>query len=67
MENEDGEILQCRIVGADEIDVKKNHITIDSPMARALLGKQVDDEVMVKTPSGARYWIINSIQYQPFA
>ncbi|MGB0360698.1 MAG: transcription elongation factor GreB, partial [Endozoicomonas sp.] len=66
VENVDSEILRCRIVGADEIDVKKNHITIDSPMARALLGKEVNDEVIVKTPSGDKIWIINTIQYKPF-
>ncbi|WP_067522563.1 transcription elongation factor GreB [Endozoicomonas ascidiicola] len=66
LEGEEGDILQCRIVGADEIDMKKNHITIDSPMARALVGKAVDDEVAVKTPSGNRFWIVNKIQYKSF-
>lgn len=66
LENEQGEILRCRIVGADEIDVKNHHITIDSPMARAMVGRQVDDEVMVHTPGGRKIWLINKIQYQPF-
>ena len=66
LENEEGEQLKCRIVGTDEIDTSKGHITIDSPMARAVLGKQVDDEVSVKTPSGIKVWYINKIQYQPF-
>ncbi|MRI34378.1 transcription elongation factor GreB [Endozoicomonas sp. OPT23] len=66
LENEEGEILVCRIVGTDEIDTSKGHITIDSPMARAVLGKQVDDEVSVNTPSGIKDWFINKIQYQPF-
>ena len=66
LENEQEEIVQYRIVGPDEIDTKNNHITIDSPMARALIGKQVDDEVSVKTPSGLKLWFINQIQYQPF-
>ena len=67
LENDQGEIIQCRIVGADEIDVKNNHITIDSPMARAMIGRQVDDEVVVQAPSGVKIWLINKIQYQPFA
>ena len=67
LENEEGEIIQCRIVGADEIDVKNNHITIDSPMARAMIGRQVDDEVVVHAPSGVKIWLINKIQYEPFA
>ena len=67
LENDQGEIIQCRIVGADEIEVKNNHITIDSPMARAMIGRQVDDEVVVQAPSGVKTWLINKIQYQPFA
>lgn len=66
LENEEGEILHCRIVGSDEIDVKRGHITVDSPMARALIGRQVDDEVMVRTPEGNKVWYINKIQYEPF-
>lgn len=67
LENDEGEILQCRIVGADEIDVKNNHITIDSPMARAMVGRQVDDEVLVQAPGGVATWWINKIQYEPFS
>lgn len=67
LENEAGELLLCRIVGADEIDVSLGHITIDSPMARALIGRQVDDEIQVKAPGGIKIWTINRIQYQPFA
>lgn len=66
LENEQGEIAQYRIVGPDEIDTENHHITIDSPMARALIGKEVDDEVKVKTPSGLKIWYINQIQYKPF-
>lgn len=66
IESEDGELLHCRIVGSDEIDVNKGHITIDSPMAKALIGKQADDEVVVSTPSGKKVWFVNKIQYQPF-
>ena len=67
LENEQGDIVRYRIVGTDEIDTKNNYITIDSPMARALIGKQVDDEVRVQTPSGEKEWYINKIQYQPFS
>ena len=66
LENEEGDIVRYRIVGSDEMDTKNNHITINSPMARALIGKQVDDEVQVQTPSGVKEWYINKIQYQPF-
>ena len=67
LENDQEEIVRYRIVGTDEIDTKNNYITIDSPMARALIGKQVDDEVRVLTPSGEKEWYINKIQYQPFS
>lgn len=64
LENEQEEQAVYRVVGPDEIDVANNHITIDSPMARALVGKMVDDEVIVKTPSGDHLWYINKIYYK---
>ncbi|MGB0834318.1 MAG: transcription elongation factor GreB [Psychrobium sp.] len=64
LENDNEEQATYRVVGPDEIDVENNHITIDSPMARALIGKEVDDEVVVKTPSGDKIWYINSIVYK---
>ncbi|MFV5490045.1 transcription elongation factor GreB [Acinetobacter sp. ASP199] len=65
IENEAGEKKTLRIVGVDEIyDHHPQHISIDSPMARALLGKQVDDEAEVMTPSGKKAWFINSIRYE---
>lgn len=65
IENEQGEQKQLRIVGVDEIyDHHPQHISIDSPMARALLSKQVDDEVEVMTPSGKKLWYINTIRYE---
>ncbi|TKA90256.1 transcription elongation factor GreB [Halopseudomonas bauzanensis] len=63
LEDEDGQPLTVRIVGPDEIDPRQQHISIDSPLARALLGKRVDDEVVVQAPAGERlYWVI-AIQY----
>lgn len=65
IENEQGEQKCLRIVGVDEIyDHHPQHISIDSPMARALLGKSVDDEAEVITPSGKKLWFINSIRYE---
>lgn len=63
IENEQGEQLCFRIVGPDEIYRRKDYISIDSPMARALLKKSVDDEVLVSTPTGKKLWFINSIRY----
>jgi transcription elongation factor GreB len=56
-------ILQYRLVGADEIDGSQNWISIDSPMARALIGKGIDDEVQVQTPEGDRNFVITAIAY----
>ena len=66
LENESGQIVQYRIVGSDEFDLKKKAISINSPVAKVLIGKSVDDEVVVSTPEGQREWIINAIQYKPF-
>ncbi|PHM64737.1 transcription elongation factor GreA [Xenorhabdus stockiae] len=65
VENEKAEEYIFRLVGPDEFDPAKKWISIDSPVARALLGKRVDDEVTVMTPNGlAVYWILE-ISYQP--
>lgn len=65
LEREDGEIFEYRIVGADEIDSdsSKGYISVDSPMARALLKKQVDDEVMVRLGDNENIYYINAIRY----
>ena len=59
-----GEQYQWRIVGPDEIDASGDYISVDSPMARAMLKKQVDDEVVVETPAGKRHYYVVSIQYE---
>ncbi len=65
IENDAGEQKTLRIVGVDEIyDHHPQHISIESPMACALLSKQVDDEVEVITPLGKKLWYINSIRYE---
>jgi transcription elongation factor GreB len=63
VEDEQGEQSCFRLVGPDETDAKKGYISIDSPLARALLKKQVDDEAQVDTPAGQRVWYINAIRY----
>ena len=63
VENDEGEKLTFRIVGPDEIYGRNDYISIDSPMARALLKKAVDDEAVVKTPTGLVNWYVLSIQY----
>lgn len=61
--NDLGETKRFKIAGYDEIFICKDYISIDSPMACALLQKKVDDEVVVKTEAGIFTWIIESIEY----
>lgn len=63
IENEEGEIISFKIVGPDEIYNTKDFISIDSPMARAMIKKEVDDEFFVQTPTGNKEWFINKIDY----
>ena len=63
IENDDGEVIKFRIVGPEEIYGRTDYISIDAPMARACLKKQVDDDISVKTPEGYKEWFINSIEY----
>ena len=62
--DDDSSKLQIRIVGSDEIFGRSNCISVDAPMARALLGKSVDDVAEVVTPHGKRLWYVNKITYQ---
>ncbi|MEE4820529.1 transcription elongation factor GreB [Pseudomonas alliivorans] len=64
IENEDGDLKKFRIVGYDEIYGRNDYISIDSPMARALLKKEEGDEVIVNTPEGEKVWFVNSIVYE---
>ncbi|MBI3541630.1 MAG: transcription elongation factor GreA [Deltaproteobacteria bacterium] len=59
-----GEELQYQIVGAHETDVRIGKISIDSPIAKSLIGKEQDDVVKVVTPRGAREFQILEIKYQ---
>jgi len=63
IEDDDGQLLKFRIVGPDEIYSRTDYISIDAPMARALLKKQVDDSFVVQTPTGAKEWLVLDIQY----
>ena len=65
VESEDGDVKQFRIAGYDEIFDRNDYISVDTPMARALIGKEVDDEVSVNAPDGETLWYINKISYQP--
>lgn len=67
LENLDtGDIVHYRLVGADELDLEKGWISIDSPMAKALLKKQEGDEVAVSRPKGDAVFDILRVQYDAF-
>jgi len=58
-----GEAARYRIVGPDETDAKRGYISIDSPLARALLKKRVDDEVEAQLPAGPQRYLVTAIRY----
>ncbi len=63
LEDEDGNEVTYQIVGPDESDADTNRISIDAPVARALLGKREGDEVEVRRPRGTAYFTILAIRY----
>jgi len=64
LENVDsGETLRYRIVGPDETDAKKGWISIDSPIARAVLKKRVEDEFVAQLPGGAATFAVVAVDY----
>jgi transcription elongation factor GreB len=64
IENDKGAKKRFRIVGYDEIFDTKDYISIDSPMAQALMKKQVGDQAIVKTDAGEFVWHVTKIEYE---
>lgn len=60
---ETGEVARYRIVGPDETDAKQGWISIDSPLARAMLKKRIDDEFTAVLPGGPRSYAIVAVEY----
>ncbi|MDP4529812.1 transcription elongation factor GreA [Alkalimonas delamerensis] len=58
------EEVSYRIVGDDEADIKKNLISVNSPIARGLIGKELDDVVSIQTPKGMVEFEITDVQYR---
>jgi transcription elongation factor GreB len=65
LEDEAGVESRHRIVGPDEFDAAPGYISMDAPLARALLGKRLDDEVSVERPAGVKRVVIVAISYRP--
>ena len=62
-DDETEEERRYQIVGEDEADIKEGKISLKSPIARALIGKSVDDVVDVQTPGGVKTYEIVEVQY----
>jgi transcription elongation factor GreB len=63
LESEDGTESRYRVVGPDEFDAAPGYISMDSPLARALMKKGLDDEVAVESPGGKRTYVIVDVKY----
>lgn len=65
VEDEDGGRRWRRIVGPDEFDMCEDYVSMDSPLARGLMRRAIDDEVTIESPSGPRRLTIVEIRYGP--
>ncbi|MFT5396519.1 MAG: transcription elongation factor GreB, partial [Gammaproteobacteria bacterium] len=63
IEDESGKERRHRIVGADEFDENEQYITVDSPLAKLILGKTVDDEIVFETQGAKQILAIINIEY----
>ena len=63
LEDEEGNERRYQIVGTDEFDADAGRISVRSPIAKALLGKRLDDEAVVQRPSGEIVYIVTSIEF----
>ena len=63
LEDKAGEEFRYRIVGPDELNSDKQNISMDSPLAKALMKRKLDDEIQVVTPNGRVGYCITSIEY----
>jgi transcription elongation factor GreA len=61
--DDDDKPQRYQIVGQAEADVRNGRISYDSPLGRALIGKQVGEEVEVTVPSGDRFFLVNKIEF----
>ncbi len=64
MDDDTGDVSKFQIVGSDEADIKAGFVPITSPVAKALIGKKVDDAIDVHVPAGTKSYTIVSIRYE---
>lgn len=65
LEKDDGTSLTYRIVGPDEFDLKANKISLDAPLAKAMLGKTLDDEIRLTLADKVDIYYVLDIRYGP--
>ena len=65
VDQDSGEEIKYTIVGVQESNPSKGLISIESPMARALLGKEEGDEVEIMLPGGKKHFDIEEVKYEP--
>jgi transcription elongation factor GreB len=66
LEDEDGNEKTYQIVGPDEFNVALQKLSMDAPLARAMMGKRVEDEIVLKKPEGEEFFYIARIEYKPY-
>jgi transcription elongation factor GreB len=64
IEDEEGHETEFRIVGPDEIDAARRYVSMDSPLARALMGRRRDEEVTAEVPGGRRTFVVTEVRYE---
>jgi transcription elongation factor GreB len=64
IEDDEGGETEFRIVGPDEIDPARRYVSMDSPIARAVMRKQSGDEFAVDTPGGRRTYVVTEVRYE---
>jgi transcription elongation factor GreA len=64
LEEQGKQATTYQIVGDDEADIKQGRISINSPIARALIGKEAGDRVDVQTPGGVKHYEILDVRYE---
>jgi len=64
IEDDEGHETELRIVGPDEIDPARHYVSVDSPLARALMRKQRDEAVTVEVPGGRRTYVVTEVRYE---
>lgn len=66
LEDEDGNEQIWQVVGPDEFDVSQQKLSMDSPLAKAMLRKTLDDEIVLKKPEGEKTYYITAIAYRNY-